>query len=171
MAIYTAGGDQGMTSLTNEERVYKTDERIQLLGEIDELCSYLGLAKVVMDQDGKEQISKIQKELMIIMAGITEPQNTAYQCKEEQIRYLETEIDSIEKQFPREKKFVLYGGCECSARLDVARAVTRRAERQFYKVKQINDVDANALIYINRLSDYLYILARYVDYKENYKKI
>lgn len=169
MAIYTAGGDQGMTSLTNEERVYKTDERIQLLGEIDELCSYLGFAKVIMNQEEKEQISKIQKELMIIMAGITEPQNTVYQCKEEQIQSLEAEIDRIETEFPREKKFVLYGGCECSARLDIARAVARRAERQFHKVNQIYGEDANALIYMNRLSDYLYILARFMDYKKMLK--
>ncbi len=170
MAIYTAGGDQGMTSLTNEKRVCKTDERIQLLGEIDELSSYLGFAKVVMDQEETEQISKIQKELMIIMAGITEPQNPVYQCKEDQIQYLETEIDRIETKFPREKKFVLYGGCEESARLDIARAVARRSERQFYKVDQIYGADGNALIYMNRLSDYLYILARFVDYKKNTKK-
>ena len=78
---------------------------------------------------------------------------------------LEEEIDRIENSFPRIKDFVLYGGCELSARLDVARAVTRRAERRFRKVEQNYGADAKAVQYINRLSDYLYMCARYADYK------
>ena len=78
--------------------------------------------------------------------------------------------DRIENSFPRIKDFVLYGGCELSARLDVARAVTRRAERRFRKVEQNYGADAKAVQYINRLSDYLYMCARYADYKVENEK-
>ena len=127
--------------------VSKADDRIELVGTIDELNSFIGLAKVLADASLKESLAHIQRNLMLIMAGVAE------------------EIDRIENSFPRIKDFVLYGGCELSARLDVARAVTRRAERRFRKVEQNYGADAKAVQYINRLSDYLYMCARYADYK------
>jgi cob(I)alamin adenosyltransferase len=81
--------------------------------------------------------------------------------------YLENTIDRVENAFPRKKEFVLYGGSELSARLDVARAVARRAERRFWKVAKGYNTDAKALQYMNRLADYLYIEARYADYKSS----
>ena len=80
---------------------------------------------------------------------------------------MKSQIDKIENAFPREKKFILYGDCEASARLDVARSVARRAERCFKRVELQYHVDKKAMQYMNRLSDYLYIMARYEDYKEN----
>jgi len=164
MKIYTKTGDGGTTSLMNGVRVSKSDERIELLGTIDELSSHMGLAKVVAASDQKETLSKIQGELIGLMAGIADSKESRYKIKEEQIAFLEKEIDRIEGSFEREMKFVLYGGCELSARLDVARAVARRAERCFRKVSLRYGADANALQYVNRLSDFLYISARYADY-------
>ncbi len=171
MKIYTKTGDSGSTFLMNNVRVSKSDDRIELLGTIDELNSHLGLAKVAADLVTKETLSRIQGELMSLMAGIADPRNQKYKVKEDQISFLEQEIDRIETSFEREKKFVLYGGCEFSARLDVARAVARRAERCFRKVSLRYGADANALRYLNRLSDYLYISARYADYLNKHKEI
>ena len=147
MKVYTKQGDGGMTSLMNGIRVSKWDERVELLGTLDELNSHIGLVKAATKGDGDlpERLSKIQRELMSMMAQVAAPSDA----------------------FPRKKEFVLYGGCELSARLDVARAVARRAERRFHKVAKCYRIDANALKYMNRLSDYLYIEARYADYQDS----
>ncbi len=164
MKIYTKNGDKGRTSLGNGDAVFKTDARIELLGTIDELSSHLGLAKTAACPKFQEQVSHIQKELIWLMAGIADAKNPAYQVKEDEIAYLERQIDKWESSFPRAKEFVLYGGCELSARLDVARAVARRAERQYHRAAQIYGVDEATARYLNRLSDYLYMAARYADY-------
>lgn len=165
MKIYTKNGDKGTTSLMNGLSVSKSDDRIELLGTIDELSSHIGLAKVVAGNELKENLSHIQKNLMQIMAGIADPRDLNYRFQEMEIAALEQAIDEMESAFPRLKEFVLYGGCELSARLDVARAVARRAERRFRKVTQYYGADAKAAQYMNRLSDYLYVCARYTDDK------
>ena len=83
----------------------------------------------------------------------------------EETVHLEEQIDELEAAFPRVKDFVLYGGCELSARLDIARSVTRRAERRFRKVAQNYGADAKAMQYVNRLADYLYVEARFADHQ------
>ena len=165
MSIYTKTGDGGSTSLLNNARVPKFDDRIELLGNIDELSSQLGLVKVLMCDKGKENISTIQQDLIKIMAGIADQRSKDFKVQDSMIEFLEDKIDKTEDLFPREHKFVLYGKCEASARVDTARAVARRAERRFCKVKQIYGADEKAIIYLNRLSDYLYVLARYIDYE------
>ncbi|MBR5157360.1 MAG: cob(I)yrinic acid a,c-diamide adenosyltransferase [Clostridia bacterium] len=160
MKIYTKGGDFGTTTLCGGEQVSKTDERIELLGTIDEVNSHLGLAKAMAADSLKEIISCLQRTLMTVMAGFYDAKNPEFFIKDEQIQALESEIDKLESSFERKKGFVLYGANELSARLDVARAVLRRAERDFCRVSQKCETDKNAQAYINRLSDYLYILAR-----------
>lgn len=166
MKLYTKKGDSGMTSLMNDVQVSKTDDRIELLGTIDELSSNIGLAKILVPEDVKKELSSVQERLITIMAGIADPRNLDFKIKDEEITYIEKQIDKVENAFPREKKFILYGGCESSARLDVARAIARRAERRFRKVSLHYGVDMKAMQYMNRLSDYLYVLARYEDYKD-----
>lgn len=166
MKLYTKQGDNGMTSLMNGIRVSKDDDRMELLGTIDELSSHIGLAKTIADLEMRDDLSKIQGELMQIMAKIADPRNVKYAITEEQLSYLEKRIDEMENAFPRKKAFVLYGGCELSARLDVARTIARRAERRFFKVSKKYNTDAKALQYMNRLSDFLYIEARFADYKK-----
>ena len=165
MKLYTKQGDGGMTSLMHGVKVSKADERMELLGTIDELNSHIGLAKVAADPQLKEKLSLLQQELMTLMAGIAAPRDVKYKVKEEQIARLEAEIDAMEETFERVKRFVLYGGCECSARLDLARAVARRAERVFQRVYQRFGADLMAKKYLNRLSDYLYMLARFADHQ------
>ena len=170
MKLYTKNGDRGTTSLMNGISVSKSDDRIELVGTIDELNSHIGLAKVLADDGLKKSLSHIQRNLMQIMAGVADPRNMDYRFSSDETAALEEEIDRIVNSFPRIKDFVLYGGCEQSARLDVARAVTRRAERRFRKVEQNYGADAKAVQYINRLSDYLYICARYADYRVKNEK-
>ncbi len=166
MKIYTKRGDRGNTSLINEVEVSKADERIELLGTIDELSTAIGFAKVIMEDSVKEDLSAIQKELMFIMAGIADVDNPMYQVDEDEILALELKIDELENSFEREKKLVLYGDCEKSARLDLARVATRKAERYFWKIQKKYNLDVLATRYMNRLSDYFYILARLEDYKK-----
>lgn len=163
MNIYTKTGDKGYTSLLNNSRVSKSDDRIELLGTVDELSSHLGLAKVVSDSILKDDISHIQSTLIKLMAGVASNGLSKYSVADE-ISVLEEKIDAVENKFPREKEFVLYGGCELSARLDVARAVCRRAERQFCRATRLYNLDSDSLRYLNRLADYLYINARFADY-------
>lgn len=167
MKIYTKKGDGGNTSLMNGVSISKADDRIELLGTIDELNSHLGLAKVLADGDLYDRLSQIQRNLMKIMSGIADAKNLDFRFDKAEVLALEEEIDRMENALPRSKEFtfVLYGGCEQSARLDVARAVARRAERRFRKVSQYFGTDAVAVSYINRLSDFLYMAARYADYK------
>ena len=165
MKIYTKKGDKGKTSLINEIEVSKSDERIELLGTIDELSTAIGFAKVVLDKEAKEDLSSIQKELMFIMAGIADVNNPMYQVDEDEIHALEAKIDEIENSFEREKKLVLYGECETSARLDLARVAARKAERYFWKIQKEYNLDIMAIQYMNRLSDYFYVLARFEDFK------
>lgn len=164
MKIYTKQGDTGFTSLLNGELVSKADERIELIGMIDELSSYIGLAKVLINNEMKKELSIVQEDLMTIMAALADLSNKTYKINIEKIEQIEKRIDELEKSFPRKKAFVLYGGCEISARLDVARVCTRKVERYLVKVNQTYQIDENIRKYINRLSDYLYIMARYQDY-------
>lgn len=165
MNIYTKKGDAGNTSLCNGLSISKSDDRIELVGTIDELNSFIGLAKVLADDAMKEDLAHIQRNLMQIMAGVADPRNLDFRFSSDETTTLEQEIDRMEQSFPRAKEFVLYGGCELSARLDVARSVARRAERRFQKVSKYYGSDPKAMQYMNRLADYLYVLARYTDYK------
>ncbi len=165
MKVYTKNGDNGRTSLLDGQSVLKTDDRIELLGTIDELNSHIGMAKVLADDELRIQLVHIQKTLMFLSAGVAAPMKKEYRFDEKETEKLEGWIDAMEDSFPRVKDFVLYGGCEESARLDVARAVARRTERRFRVVAQKYIADKKAMQYINRLSDYLYVAARYADYK------
>ena len=164
MKVYTKKGDNGRTSLLNGTGVLKTDDRIELLGTVDELSSHIGLAKVLAGEQLRTELTHIQKNLMLIMSGVADPMKKDYRFDEKETEVLEQWIDRIEDSFPRVKDFVLYGGCEQSARLDMARAIARRAERRFQKAAQVYGADSRALQYINRLSDYLYMAARYADH-------
>ena len=136
MKVYTKKGDGGNTSLANGMSVSKADDRIELIGTIDELNSYIGHAKVLSEGHLKTNLAEIQRTLMKIMAAVADPRNLDYRMSAEETVHLEDQIDELEAAFPRARDFVLYGGCELSARLDIARAVTRRAERRFRKVAQ-----------------------------------
>lgn len=177
MKIYTKHGDGGMTTLMSATQISKADDRIAALGSIDELTSQLGLAKAHIAGMGTQDsavcvghFERIQASLMKIMAGIAEPRNKKHELLPEETEFLEKIIDAVEDSFPREKQFVLPGYCELSARLDVSRTAARRAERQLAVMDRKYAANAAAKAYLNRLSDYLYMLARRADYDEKMRR-
>ena len=164
MNIYTKGGDKGTTSLVHEKNVSKSDDRIQLVGTIDELTSHLGLVKSMLDDaETIRFFEKIQKLLITVMAGVADPYNRDYKINDDMTERLEEEIDRMEGLFQRPKEFILPGQCRLSAEMDVARTVARRAERALAAVSVKFGTDNGAKRLMNRLADYLYVLARYTD--------
>ena len=164
MNIYTKGGDKGTTSLVHEKNVSKSDDRIQLVGTIDELTSHLGLVKSMLDDTETIRfIEKIQKLLITVMAGVADPYDRDYKINDDMTGRLEEEIDRMEGLFQRPKEFILPGQCRLSAEMDVARTVARRAERALAAVSVKFGTDNGAKKLMNRLADYLYVLARYTD--------
>lgn len=159
MKLYTKQGDKGETSLANGERVLKTDERIELLGSIDELCSFIGLAKPLCSDAFCKMLSERQKELMQMMAVIAEADGVVFDGQKAS-EALEREMDRLTEDACPWSGFVLYGANELSARLDVARSVARRAERCYCRTIRHFSQSDTSLQYLNRLSDYLYLLAR-----------
>lgn len=167
MNIYTKGGDKGTTSLVHTKNVSKSDDRIQLVGTIDELTSHIGLVKSMLtDPDMIQNLEKIQSTLITLMAGIADPYKRDYRISDEETSFLEAEIDRLEGLFDRPKKFILPGGSRLSAETDVARTVARRGERVLAAVSVKFGADNGAKKYMNRLADYLYVLARYIDARE-----
>jgi len=177
MKIYTKHGDAGMTTLKSATQISKADDRIATLGTVDELTSQMGLAKAYIasmntaDSDTcVAHFDRVQGTLMTIMAGIADPRNKKFEVSAEETAFLEHIIDLVEDSFPRERQFILPGYCELSARLDVARTICRRAERQLIVMDRKYAANASAKAYLNRLSDYLYMLARRADHDEKLRR-
>jgi cob(I)alamin adenosyltransferase len=155
--IYTRGGDEGQTSLGDGTRVSKLDSRVVAGGEVDELNSLLGWAVVEAEGDIAQTLVRIENELFDLGADVTVPEGKAgLRVTQEQIDRLEADCDRFNEGLPELKSFVLPGGCELAARLFVARAVCRRAERAAIAA----EASSLVRIYLNRLSDLLFILAR-----------
>ena len=165
MKIYTKNGDRGMTTLMSSTQISKSDERVDALGSIDELSSSIGLAKAMIKCEIlRGKLERIQKNLITLMAGIAAPRNVKFVLDVAEIEFLESQIDKMEDSFPRKKEFILPGGCELSARIDLARTVARRAERELIAMDRKYAANSNTKTYLNRLADYLYVLARRIDY-------
>ena len=164
MKLYTKGGDGGFSTLSSPMKISKADERFESLGTLDELSAHLGLCRAASPCEKLSgSLVRIQKTLVGLMSGIAYPNEKAYEVPEEEIAFLEEEIDKTESSSGKERGFALPGGCEISARLDVARTVCRRAERTLAVTAKRYPVHADARAYINRLSDYLYAAARYTE--------
>jgi cob(I)alamin adenosyltransferase len=155
--IYTRGGDAGETSLGDGSRIAKTDARVEAIGDVDELNSALGWALAA----GKsETLERIQNELFDLGADLSVPyveDDAKLRVTQELVDRLEAECDEANAALELLKSFVLPGGSEYAARLFLARAVCRRAERRALAVDRVNPL---VRIYLNRLSDLLFILAR-----------
>jgi cob(I)alamin adenosyltransferase len=161
--IYTRGGDRGETSLGDGSRVPKLDCRIAAFGTVDELNSLLGVALAAdVTEEARAVLERVQNELFDVGADISVPFGVADRLRvtQSQIDNLEADCDRFNADLPELKSFVLPGGSEVAARLHVARAVCRRAERDV--LEAAGEVDLNPLVpvYLNRLSDLLFILAR-----------
>ncbi len=155
--IYTRGGDGGETSLGDGSRVSKLDPRITAGGDVDELNSVLGWAACVADGDVGDVVLRIQNELFDLGADLTvPPDKEGLRVTQEMVDALERDCDRFNASLEPLKSFVLPGGTELAARLFLARAICRRAERSVLAA----DVNSLPGVYLNRLSDLLFILAR-----------
>jgi cob(I)alamin adenosyltransferase len=161
--IYTGGGDRGETSLGDGTRVPKVDCRIAAFGAVDELNSHIGLVLSSDVPDGMRTVlTRVQNELFDLGADLSVPFGVTDRLRitDEQISSIEHDCDRFNADLPDLTSFVLPGGSEVAARLHVARAVCRRAEREALEAAEQMDINQLALVYLNRLSDLLFILAR-----------
>ena len=163
--IYTKTGDEGMTSLRGGVRVPKDDLRIETNGVIDELNAVIGICRSLMSVEADEQalLRTIQQELMTIMSHIATPEgktNPRVLRVTELTERLEQEIDHIHTQIDPQRHFILPGGTPLSAQLHFARTIARTAERRLWTLNREMTVDSTILRFMNRLSDYFFMLAR-----------
>lgn len=171
MSITTKNGDKGYTNLLNDKMVLKSDPRVKLLGEIDELSSYLGLLKSEIDEEKiKDELSNIQKNISTVMAEVAAGNHDKYFLSKENLLEIEKLIIEYEGLYISQNKFILPGENRISAIMDICRAVARKVERQLILVDFTYPVEENCKKYFNRLSDYLYASARYIDFKEEITK-
>ena len=173
--IYTGTGDYGKTSLFSGERVRKSDERVEAYGDVDELNSFLGVLGALLPKEASEsqtEVERIQSSLFQLGALLaTTPDSPSFSSLdvigEEEIKFLENAIDRMENELSELRGFILPGGHASAACAHVARAVCRRAERHMVRLFSEGSSEnptqklQGALVYVNRLSDYLFVLARY----------
>lgn len=174
MKIYTRTGDQGTTALFGGERVPKTHARIRAYGTVDETNSYLGLARAHLSNlDETAAVDRIlavaQRDLFVLGADLATPPGSrakAPRITSEHVERLEQEIDRLENDLEPLKRFILPGGSPAGATLHIARTVCRRAERLLLEAAADDDVSPQAAVYLNRLSDLLFVAARWTNMRE-----
>ena len=163
MKIYTKTGDDGKTSLFDNSRVWKSHERILSYGAVDELNSAIGIA-ISMDLDNqiKEILVKIQNDLFIVGSDLANPDmsNTKIRTTENMVSSLESDIDEFEINLNELTSFILPGGTLMSSILHLSRTISRRAETYVVALSQKEEINKLVTVYLNRLSDLLFVLAR-----------
>lgn len=178
MKLYTKLGDDGSTSLYGGRRVMKDDIRIEVSGEIDELNAHIGLLSAMVEGDAIEMLNEIQAKLFIVGASMSSMADGSWRVGKEvkgesslsdiELARLEQEIDRLQSAVPQLDTFVLPGGCTKSAQSHVCRTVCRRVERRLVALSRDVDVDALTMRFVNRLSDYFFSLALYLNFIEGY---
>ena len=169
--IYTRGGDQGETSLGDGSRVAKHDARVEAYGTVDEANAVIGLIRVEIVSAGKDEqavdavLGRIQNDLFDLGADLCTPENGrraegALRIVTSQVEWLEAEIDKTNDRLTPLNSFILPGGSPVAANLHLARTVARRAERCVTKLARSEAVNAEAVKYLNRLSDLLFVMSR-----------
>ncbi|MGB9665171.1 MAG: cob(I)yrinic acid a,c-diamide adenosyltransferase [Ignavibacteria bacterium] len=178
MKIYTKTGDDGTTGLFGGKRVLKDDDRVDTYGEIDELNSVIGLAvNFVLSKDVKTDLKEIQNQLFNIGAFLATPVEDRSKLKflnnisDEDVIQLEKRIDFYDEKLPELKNFILPGGATSAGFLHFARTVCRRCERKIVKFALKEEADKIYIKYFNRLSDFLFIVARYENYFAGVKEV
>jgi cob(I)alamin adenosyltransferase len=176
--IYTKTGDQGTTSLIGGTKISKSHLRIEAYGTVDELNSYIGLCRdLISNKQSRKILSEIQDRLFTIGSSLAcdpvkEPKMKIPDLKETDILLLENEIDKMNEIIPPMKSFILPGGHIAVSHLHIARCICRRAERGAVRLKiEKEEIEAIVLKYLNRLSDYLFILARFTGHQLGVEEI
>lgn len=172
--IYTRTGDDGTTGLVDGSRVSKSDARLHAIGEIDEANCALGVAVQQLESDEGQtalvsDLRRIQNDLFDLGADIAtpgtsfEPSPMELRIIPEQVAWLEEAIDAANEQLPPLTSFILPGGSLAAAHMHMARAISRRAERALVSAAQSVSINPQAIQYVNRLSDYLFVLCRLIN--------
>ena len=167
MKIYTRTGDDGSTSLLSGGRVPKTHSRVQAYGTIDELNSLLGAARAAGPQPAVNSgLDRVQHQLFTLGSDLATAleSTTAPRIAPPDTAWLETAIDHLTDVLPALRHFILPGGTPAAAQIHVARSVCRRGERWVVLLAEQESINGEALVYLNRLSDYLFTLARYENF-------
>ncbi len=178
-SVYTRTGDLGTTGLVGGTRIKKSDPRIHLYGEVDELNSFIGVGISLLDKKIDTQFLHLVQSLLFDLGSnlACEKEKRGQfklpQIKEEMIQKIESEIDQMDKQLMVLKTFILPGGSPESAAFHVCRTVCRRVERQLvdFEDQHNGEVPELALRFINRLSDYFFILSRYLNFLKNVSEL
>jgi cob(I)alamin adenosyltransferase len=163
--IYTRGGDKGQTSLGDGTRVPKQALRVEAYGTVDEANAALGLARLHTSGDEDAMLGRIQNELFDLGADLCTPEDGsraagALRVVPAQVKRLETEIDRMNRELQPLNSFILSGGSPAAAHLHLARTIARRAERLVSALAAEETINPEALKYLNRLSDHLFVLSR-----------
>lgn len=173
--IYTKTGDSGKTSLIGGERVSKHHIRVECYGTVDELNSHIGLLRTQMsEEEGLAVISGIQDRLFTLgsyLAAAPGNKMVLPELNAEDVEVLESDIDRMTEALPELKNFILPGGSTAGAQAHVARCVCRRAERLVVYLAENESIDNLVIQYLNRLSDHLFTLARFLDMKNGAREI
>lgn len=168
MKIYTATGDQGETSLFGGKRIPKDALRIEAYGTVDELNSALGVARAWKPpKEIDEILGRVQGELFILGADLATPEEkrsgNVQRLGQDQISDLERAIDSLDSRLEPLSTFIIPGGTHVAAQIHLARTICRRAERYVVRLSRQEKIDSHCIAYLNRLSDLLFVLARYTN--------
>lgn len=168
--IYTRGGDKGKTSLGNGSRVAKHAPRVAAYGTVDECNSVIGLVRLHTSDEADAMLARIQNDLFDLGADLCTPEEEApayppLRITAAQVERLEQEIDAMNAELEPLQSFVLPGGTAASAHLHLARTVARRAEREMTVLADDEAINPEAVRFINRLSDLLFVMARYLNDK------
>ena len=175
--VYTRGGDMGQTSLVGGQRVSKASTRLEAYGTVDELSSHLGLlAALLTDDADKDMIIRIQNCLFNVCTNLATdqektPLSPSANLPEGEIELLEKKVDEIMQMLPERHGFVLPGGTKEAAQAHVCRTVCRRAERRIVALSEVAQITPSVLQYVNRLSDYLFVLAKKINFNADHSEI
>ena len=168
--VTTKTGDKGKTALADGSRVNKNSLRVHCLGSIDELNTFIGFAAAILPEKPEIDLKSIQNDLLNIGAEISIPNSDKKFINQDRIIYLEKEIELINNELPPLKEFILPGGSELISRLHIARTSCRNAERSLISMYGNDNLNQLHAKYMNRLSDYLFLLARLVKHNEGAKE-
>lgn len=177
LKVYTKTGDKGETSIVGGIRVKKSSIRLEAYGTVDELNSHLGLlASMLHDGEDKEIIIRIQRDLFTVCSNLaTDQSQTALsdsaRLPEVEISFLEAQVDAIMKLLPERQGFILPGGCQAASQAHVCRTVCRRAERCIVALAEESIISPETLQFVNRLSDYLFVLAKKINFNTGVSEI
>ncbi len=181
MKIYTRTGDAGETGLFDGTRVLKSDARVATYGDVDELNAWLGLARSMLSHEAElaEMLVQIQRDLFALGARLADPSHriaervSKIEIGAADIVRLERWIDMLDSMLPPLRRFILAGGSNAGATLHVARTVCRRAERAMVALRSAGEeqVEAALIIYVNRLSDLLFVMARVANFRDDTPEI